>query len=390
MPKAKSGRKPKHRSTVWEGGIVRHNRKGEPIFIIQRMIEGTAYKVSTRCHDIEPAREQLRRFEAGPAAYKPAGPPEDDGLEPLPLDETLATAFLVWSRDVGPNKSRKGNSRAWLRKQRSYLAWWQEQLADVDLRELTLKAHVEPALGPELKPGQDGYSTRAKRIAVLKALFSYMRTQPDARAQGLGVTPSQDPLFGALKVPQSDPDSRKTRDKAVSITHIRKAVSKLDGHWKDALTVQAGTGWHVTEVQRFVAGRPVLKNGEEVSRDRGHVEEPRKKTHYGSAVLVCPEAKGGSELRTAVGPEVAEAARRLLGRGTFSVEKYGVAVKEACEVAGVPVFTPGRMRHSVATHAVDEGADMASVASFLNHKSPATTRNFYAKFAVAKKIPTMF
>ena len=387
MPKAKAGRKPKHRNTVWEGGIVRHNRKGEPIFIIQRMIEGTAYKVSTRCHDIEPAREQLRRFEANPNAFKPAGVAE--GTEPLPLDETLATAFLVWSREVGPTKNRKGNSRAWLRKQRAYLDWWSKQLAGTDLRELTLKEHVEPALGPELKPGQSGYSTRAKRIAVLKSLYSYLRSQPDARAQGFGILPSQDPIFGALKVPQSDPNSRKIRDKAVPKKNILKALEKLEGHWKDALQVQAGTGWHVTEVQRFTAGRPTLKSGKEVSREFGQVEEPRKKNLGVTAVLVCPEAKGGSELRTAVGRDVAEAAQRLLERGTFSVEKYGIAVKEACAQAGVPLFTPGRMRHSVATFAHEEGADLASVASFLNHKSPATTKAFYAKFAVATKVPTI-
>ena len=128
-------------------------------------------------------------------------------------------------------------------------------------------------------------------------------------------------------------------------------------------------------------------------RIQGQVEAPPKSHPKGVAgVLVCPEAKDGGELRSAVGKEVLEAAKRLLAHGSFSVQKYGMAVKRACVAAGLKeaeVFTPGRMRHSVATHAVNAGADLAAVSTFLNHKSPATTRAFYAKFAVPKRPPTI-
>ena len=55
----------------------------------------------------------------------------------------------------------------------------------------------------------------------------------------------------------------------------------------------------------------------------------------------------------------------------------------------VEIFTPGRLRHSVATWAINGGVDPAQVSAFLNHKNPRTTRKFYANHAVAKKITTV-
>ncbi|WNG41678.1 site-specific integrase [Archangium violaceum] len=50
---------------------------------------------------------------------------------------------------------------------------------------------------------------------------------------------------------------------------------------------------------------------------------------------------------------------------------------------------PGRFRHSVATWAIEKGATPASVAAFLNHKSLAITRRFYATHAVPTKVPAL-
>ena len=108
-----------------------------------------------------------------------------------------------------------------------------------------------------------------------------------------------------------------------------------------------------------------------------------------SGVLVCPQIKSGEPLRTAVSAEVLEAGKRLLEWGTFGREKYGTEVISACKAASIPSFTPGRFRHSVATWAIERGAAPASVAAFLNHKSPSTTRRFYATHAVPAKIQTL-
>jgi hypothetical protein len=42
---------------------------------------------------------------------------------------------------------------------------------------------------------------------------------------------------------------------------------------------------------------------------------------------VCPQTKSGEPLLTAVSAEVLEAGKRLLEQGSFSFEKYGLAIK---------------------------------------------------------------
>jgi integrase len=140
--------------------------------------------------------------------------------------------------------------------------------------------------------------------------------------------------------------------------------------------------------------------------------------------------KSGEPHRTRVGADGLEAAKRLLaystkmaeeraenvkaahearlaaaGEGTdpdyeapggFSREWYDRAVVAACAVVkrpdgeiGIPAFTPGRLRHSVASWAIDAGADPAQVAAFLGHRSPRTTRKFYATHSAPTKVPTL-
>lgn len=336
----------------WLGGFIRRDEEGQPIYVIRKRVDGKRYEVSTRCHTERAALKQLERFEADPSSYTPSG---DDKVQ-LYLDEKLALEFLVHCREV------KKNSPLWLNKQKGYVAWWAGKLTDINLVRVSLTTHIEPAL--------EGLGARAHRIATLKALYSWLRKVKHA------ITPAQDPTFGTLSVPQSDPNARLMKDKAISKKDYPKTRAHLDGHWRAALDVQAGTGWHITEVRRFAEG--------------GAIEQHPRKAKGVAGVLVCPEAKAGGLLRTAVGQEVLVAADLLLERGTFSVEKYGLAVKAASIEAGVhPPLTPGRMRHSVATWAINAGADPAQVSAFLNHKNPRTTRKFYATHAVATKVPTL-
>jgi integrase len=177
-------------------------------------------------------------------------------------------------------------------------------------------------------------------------------------------------------VPQAKPEQWK-RVKAIPREHYLLTREHLAGHWRDALDILAGTGWHVSELQRFA--------------EDGRVEPyPRQGDVEGVAgVLVCPSHKNGEELRTGASAEVVDAARRLRERGSLSIEKFGLAVRAASRAAGIPEFSPGRFRHSVATWAINQGADPATVAAFLNHKSPRTTMRFYATHAIPKKIPTL-
>ncbi len=104
---------------------------------------------------------------------------------------------------------------------------------------------------------------------------------------------------------------------------------------------------------------------------------------------MCPKRKSGETQRTRVSAHVIEAAKRLRAHGTFSRDVYDQALERACRAAGIAVFTGAMMRHSVATWAIERGADPAQVAAYLGHKSPATTRKFYAVHASPTKVPTI-
>ncbi|MBX7115916.1 MAG: site-specific integrase [Myxococcaceae bacterium] len=343
--------KRKRKKRYWEGGYIIRDSNGRDVFYIRKQIDGTRYDLSTRCHSHRAAVEQLQRFEANPEAYNAAGTAP---AEPIHIDEKLAREFLLWCRDV------RKNSVDWLARQKRYLAWWAGKLKKVDLRRASLVDHIKPPL--------KAAANRNHRIAVLKAFYGWLRKEKHL------LSVDEDPTFQALVVPQTKPEQWK-RVKSIPKEHYTLARGHIAPHWRDGMDLQAGTGWHVSEVMRFA------KNGS---------AEPYPKNDRGIAgVVVCPQTKGGEMLRTAVSAEVLEAAERILKRGSFGREKYGLAVKAACRAAKIPPFTPGRFRHSVATWAINEGADPATVAAFLNHKSPRTTMRFYATHAVPKKVPTL-
>jgi integrase len=94
--------------------------------------------------------------------------------------------------------------------------------------------------------------------------------------------------------------------------------------------------------------------------------------------------------------DVLDAAIALRKRGHFARDRFEKVVRAACKTVkkpdgetGIPVFTPGRFRHSVATWAIQAGAHPAAVSAFLGHKSPATTKRFYATLATSPKVPTL-
>lgn len=342
----------------WIGGYVIRDSKGHDLYFIRKQINGRRYDVTTACHTMRAAVKQLERFEADPANYRAGGDAPD---APVLLTEDLAAEFLTWSRDV------RRNSGEWLAKQRRYISWWAEKLSGFDLRAgkggrgVSLTDHILPAL--------QGQANRQHRIAVLKALYSWLRKEKHV----LDVT--QDPTFQTLTAPPARPEQWK-REKTIPREHYQLAREHLAPHWRDGMDVQAGTGWHVMELVRFAKS--------------GSVEPyPRAGTPGIAGVLVCPQTKAGEPIRTAVSADVCNAARRLLERGDYSRERYGMAIASACKAAAIPPFTAGCFRHSVATWAINNGADPATVAAFLNHKSPRTTRRFYATHAVPSKVPTL-
>ena len=91
-----------------------------------------------------------------------------------------------------------------------------------------------------------------------------------------------------------------------------------------------------------------------------------------------------------------QSAKVVRARGALGHSQFTEVVMRACRAVkrpdggvGIPAFGPGQFRHSVATWAIQAGANPAAVAAFLGHRSPQTTRRFYATHAVTEKVPTL-
>jgi integrase len=291
-----------------------------------------------------PLVEILRRLERVElllrALIKPAPEPE-----PLNLDDTMIEAFLSWSK-------AKRNSQRWIIYQRLYLRWWARELEGVNLRSLSVRDHVAPAL--DRAPGAHGH-----RIAVLKVLYAWLRKVRFV------IEPNQDPTFGRLQVPQAKP-AQLRRQRAFDVHTYRRVRRHLPGQWRDHVDVLAGTGWHLSELVRFCRTGQILGN-----------------------ILICPQSKAGTQIRNRVTQRVLEAARRLCARGPFSERHLYRALRRASEMASVRTIKPGEFRHSVATHAVDAGESLEAVSDSLHHRTKQTTLNFYATFATPRRVKAL-
>jgi integrase len=337
---------------------------GRWTFVIEKQIEGTRYHVSTRCHALKPALKQLEAFEANPSAYDARG----HDAERLVLTDKLIEEWEAFS-------TAKGNGRKYTRDHGRKLAVWMLKLNGADLRKLTLR---------QLREALTGLSARKHRIIAIKSFFTWLRTE-----KGL-LTTAQDASLDLL-VPQSSPEKHRRR-KVVPWQHVEKVLAHLEAEAekdrarvreafdklepgldaqrrRDCLLLLTATGWHVTELERFIRGGEVLRQAS------GDV----------LAVLVVRH-KGGELARTPLSHrEHLDAAERLRASGEVPrhLQKEHVAT---CVSAGVPSFGLGVMRHSVATWAVEAGAAPEAVARFLGHKDRRTTEKFYIDVAVPTNV----
>jgi hypothetical protein len=355
--------------TTWPGGYVRADEEGRSTFIIRRMIGGVRYHQSTRCRTLVAAIRELERFERDPAGYEPGGPKR---AEAVVFTEELGREFLEWS------KTDRRITAKWLGAKRGYLAWWAEVLAGVDLRRADLTL-IEDAL--DKSPG-----ARAHRIAVIKHFYGWLVAKKRI------LRPEEDPTFRRLTVPQAKPQQWR-REKSFPQEAYEAVRRHMVGVWRDGLDVLAGTGWHLTELERFASAG-------EVHAFRGRWDAADGPAP--AAVLVCPHTKGGEMLRTAVGEDVAAAAGRVRARGALRPDTLSKAITAGWAAAEghrlqdggspktpIPEVRAGSFRHAVSTWAIDGGEDPAAVSAFLGHKSPRTTRRFYATMATPRKVPTL-
>jgi integrase len=349
----------------WLGGYV-SICAGKKTYYIRRSYEGVRYDVSTRCNTLRAALKQLEAFEKDPSSFSPGG----DTRPKLVMDSILVERFLAYS--AAPLKDGgKQNTPKYVGGQKADLAWWTEKLRGKDLRKL----HTTLDLDDQL----EGAPRRAHKIRVIKTFFTWLREKRRV------IELHEDPTFKKLGNPQSESSKE---IKAIPIESYEAARPHAEQPWRDCMDVQAGTNWHYTELERFANG--------------GHTETYFGKDKGVSGVLVSPWHKGGDPLRTPVSKEVLEAGKRILAlmetaqeaaeeqaRPPINYWSYRRGLRHACRAAGITPFNPGVFRHSGSDYAIAEGATMAEVATFNVHKSERTTRKFYARTAVPKKIPTM-
>jgi integrase len=343
----------------WEGGYARVDDKGAVTYYVQRRYRGKRWHFALRARQAETALAQLRAWEADPWGFLASGGPPAE-LEPVRFTAALADEFLAWS------EHSKRNSAGWVAKQRRFLTDARGALGEADLRRLSLTRDLLPYLD---KVG----TSKHQRIAVLKCFYAWLRK--DRHLIGA----AEDPTFGTLSVPQNQPEQWQEEKAFAKADYLKALGAMVDPRYRAAMVVQAATGWHVTETQRFA--------------ESGRVESLPATVENADCdvVLVCPHTKGGEPLKTRVSKSAGDAGSALREAGSLDYTSYWHALRAACESAGLApdAVQPGSFRHSVATWAIEQGADPASVAAFLGHKSPRTTKKFYATHAVPKKVPTL-
>lgn len=339
------GKAPRAKRKRWLGGYIHIQENGAELFIIEKKVGKKRYHLSTRCHSERSALKQLERFEADPQGYTPGG---GETEEALLLDAALILEYRT-------QMEAESGSRPHVNDRCNRLKDWMVDLTGVDLRRMSLRDHIIPALVRRK-------TCRPARIIAIKALMGWLRKQRHV------LTSAEDATVD-LPVPQATPEKWRRR-KAVDRKRALAAFAKLEGPYRDCMELLVATGWHTTELSRFVR------------QAESEIVYPLGLRKKGVRAVLVTRHKGGELTRTPLRhPEHLEAAKRLRARGRMP-KKLNDALGEACRLAGVEKFTAGVMRHSVGTWAVEDGASPADVSEFLGHKDPRTTKRFYLDVAI--------
>jgi integrase len=309
---------------TWSGGRVWIGLDGRKTYYVR--VDGRY--VSTRERSEDGAFAWMVRKQVGGLVATP------------PLNDLWIAEYTEHCKSIGMDRTSV------LTKQRQLWEWKER----VGFRRATL---------PVLAEISKTLTGARNKVSALKAYFTWLRQQGRVQRQ-------HDPTPDLAK-PRCKPTDW---DRLVPIEHHRKVVAWMNengrGRWADLLTVLLATGWHVSELLRFVRSGSI--DGD---------------------VLACPRHKSGEPHRTRVSEAALEAAGRSREAGTFSLGLFYRQVAEACDAVKVPRFGIGGYRHTVATAAIRAGATPEEVAFFLGHKGAYMVKQIYAKVAVPKKIPTL-
>lgn len=208
-------------------------------------------------------------------------------------------------------------------------------------------------------------STIARRIAAVKSFFHYLQ------AQG---TIHDDPTqsLQAPKVSKYTPRSISKED-IEKLLEQPKATSPMGMRDKAMLELIYATGMRVTELVSLNLSDVDLENSRVVCSGRGSRKRIIPASPSSLAALEVYLARGRPALlRGTVGTEAL-----FLNHHGVRITRQGfwLIIKGYAEKAGIEAsITPHVLRHSFATHRLNDGQDMKSVQELLGHASISTTQ----------------
>ena len=203
-------------------------------------------------------------------------------------------------------------------------------------------------------------STLARHVAALRTLYSWL-----VKVGMVRVNPTADlrPPKVGRRLPRV-----LSQEEAERVVESPQALTPNGVRDRALLEVLYGGGLRVGELEML---------------DRSDVDLPQGIVHV-------RHGKGGKERRVPVGPPAVEAVRAWLittgaGEGPLFTNSRGGRlsarsirriVKERALVQDVQGVHPHALRHSYATHLLDNGADLRGIQELLGHASLSTTQRY--------------
>jgi len=213
--------------------------------------------------------------------------------------------------------------------------------------------------GPSLSP-----RSRARRLAALRTFFRFLRKE--------GLIENNPAL--SVQFPKLGPQL----PKALSAAQVEALLSQPDSSKplgqrdKAMYELLYGCGLRVSELAELQLRRLVLEPGYLIVRGKG---EKERLVPMGEFACECLRTYlGDGRIRLLKKGDIPEVF--VNGRGR-SISRQGIwkIIKSGARKAGVAAdITPHMLRHSFATHLLENGADLRSLQVMLGHSDISTTQ----------------
>ncbi len=234
-------------------------------------------------------------------------------------------------------------------------------------------ASVEPALIREFLAARDRLGDKktslARKLACLRSFFRYL-----VRVGALQVNPAED--VRAPKLPKHLPQVL-TKDDAGALMEFPAGDAREGLRDRAILETLYSTGARVSEL--------VGMNCEDISRSEGvvHVRGKGRKERVIPLSSLALEAIDAYHAHAPVAtvpssrrsPDVVAVFRNRRGGRLTTRTIARIVAKYSQQLAGGAVH-PHTLRHSFATHLLDEGADLRAIQEMLGHVSLSTTQKY--------------